>query len=91
MQGRHDERRSQWPFSFPAHTHPQVWAVGPTLEACAMAANALGDTDPRLAPFVEGKGKRWAARCLVFGETCGRRKALTDLPRKVRYSHMTRL
>lgn len=59
--------------------------MGPTLHACAAAANQLSDTDPRLAPFVEDgkKGKRWAARCLVFGETCGRRKSLTDLPQKV--------
>ncbi len=70
----------------------QIWAVGQNLEACAGAANALSGEDPRLAPFVEGeRGKSWAARCLVFGETCGRRKSLRDLPQKVGTSLQCRI
>lgn len=65
------------------HAAYEVWGEGGTLEACAAAANGMADADPRLAPFLAGKGKRWAARCLVFGAACGRRKSLTDLPQKL--------
>lgn len=65
------------------HAAYEIWGIGTTLTACAEAANAMADADPRFAPFLEGKGKRWAARCLVFGEVCGRRKSLSDLPQKL--------
>ena len=65
------------------HAAYEVWGEGTTYEVCAAAANGMADADPRLAPFLAGKGKRWAARCLVFGAACGRRKSLTDLPQKL--------
>ena len=73
----------------------EIWASGDSLQACADAANNLDTTAPAivvnsdtrsstlsLPHLIQSKGS-WAARNLVFGSCCGRRKSLTNLTKKL--------
>lgn len=70
----------------------EIWASGDSMQACADAANNLDTTatainsdtgsSSSLHHLIQSKGS-WAARNIVFGSKCGRRKSLTNLTKKL--------